>query len=95
MKEEVRKAIAERSQQIDNLERTRNLISTSNVLCFTTMDRGPEETVSIELVENPETRKDVAINVAIKQAKDGMVEYINSKIKQLNEKIDKILDEGV
>ena len=95
MKEEVRKAIAECSQQIDNLERTRNLISTSNVLCFTTMDRGPEETVSIEFVEKPETRKDVAINVAINLAKDGMVEYINSKIRQLNERIDKIAEEGV
>ena len=93
MKEEVRKAIAECSQQIDNLESTRNLISTSNVLCFTTMDRGPEETVSIEFVDYP-TAKDVAINVVIKTARDAMVEYINGKIRQLNEKIDKILDES-
>ena len=51
--------------------------------------------MSIEFVEKPETRKDVAINVAINLAKDGMVEYINSKIRQLNEKIDKIAEEGV
>ena len=95
MKEEVRKAIAECSQQIDNLERTRDLISTSNVLCFTTMDRGPEETVSIEFVKNPDTSKDVVINDVICSARGGMVEYINNKIKQLNDKIDRIAEKGV
>ena len=86
MDKETRKAIATYSQQIDGLEKTRELIETSNVLCFTTMDRGPEETVTIEFDgDNPS-----GTNSIFENAREGMLDYIDTKIEYLERKIDEL-----
>ena len=89
MKKETRQEISRCSQQIDNLEATIELIKTSTVLCFTTMDRGPEETVSIESVTSP-TGEMRDTNIIISDAKESMIKYLEWKISELEEKIDEI-----
>ena len=87
MEKETRKAIAAYSQQIDALEKTRELIETSNVLCFTTMDRGPEETVTIEFdSDNPSGTNSIFVN-----AEESMLDYLDAKIEHLERKIDELL----
>ena len=93
MNENARRAIAAYSQQIDGLEVTRDLIKTSNVLCFTTIDRTPEETVSIEFTNTDPDDRAAQTNAIINAARDGMVKYIEERITDLNEKIDKIFTE--
>jgi hypothetical protein len=92
MKKETRQKIANISGKIDSLERTRELIKTSNVLCFTTMDRGPEETVSIEFVDDKPNDGQMEINGLIVVAKQKMLDYLGEKIASLNEEIDKIAE---
>ena len=89
--EDARKTIARLSTTVDNLNATIELIRTSNVLCFTTMDRGPEETVSIEFTEsNPDGSKMVT-NSIIKEARDKMILYLQEKIKKNEESIETIM----
>jgi prefoldin subunit 5 len=89
MDKETRQGISRYSQQIDNLEATMELIKTSTVLCFTTMDRSPEETVSIEFTEGTE-----GTNWIIQESIDAMVAYLTDKIADLEEKIDKLIEKG-
>lgn len=89
--EDARKKIASLSRSIDELEMTVELIRSSNVLCFTTMDRGPEETVSIEFTEpNPDGSK-LATNSIIKEARNKMISYLQEKIKKNEESIKTII----
>lgn len=89
--EDARKKIASLSESIDRLETTVELIRTSNVLCFTTMDRGPEETVSIEFTEpNPDGSK-LATNSIIKEARNKMISYLQEKIRKNEESIKTII----
>ena len=92
MKKETRQKIASISGKIDSLERTRELIKTSNVLCFTTMDRGPEDTVSVEFVDDQPNDGQMEINGLIVVAKQKMLDYLGEKIASLNEEIDKITE---
>lgn len=94
IRDNIRKTITRYSNEIDNLEMTKKLIQTSNVLCFTTMDRSPEETVSIEFSEHNADGSKMETNGVIKSARDAMVQYLDSKISELNEKIDKIILKG-
>ena len=87
MDKETRQGISRYSQQIDNLETTMKLIKTSTVLCFTTMDRSPEETVSIEFTEG-----DKGKNWIIQESIDAMVAYLMDKIDDLEEKINELLE---
>lgn len=94
MDKKTRRAIANYSEQIDKLEVTRELIKTSDVLCFTTMERGPEQTVSIEFVTDKPTDGQMEINGFIVTAKQKMMDYIDGKIEELNKEIDKITAEN-
>lgn len=87
MEKEERQKIAAISGQIDSLEATLNLIQTSNVLCFTTMDRGADETVSIEFNEDDSG----GTNQIFKHARDEMVEYIQGKIDELEKSLDFVI----
>ena len=87
MDKETRQGISRYSQQIDNLETTIELIKTSTVLCFTTMDRSPEETVSIEFTAGA---KDT--NWIIQESIDAMIAYLTDKIADLEEKINELLE---
>jgi hypothetical protein len=91
MEKEDRQKIAKISQQIDNLAATRDLITTSNVLCFTTMDRSAEETVSIEFEVGDENVVNTFTNGIIRDARIKMIEYLDSKIYALDKEIDKII----
>ena len=93
MDKETRKIIIETFQQVEGLEKTKELIESSNVLCFTTMDRGPEETVTIEYdpVKDIKDGKMSPTNEVFLHARCGMTNYIDMKIEELNEKIDKLL----
>jgi hypothetical protein len=84
MEKEVRQKIAATSRQIDSLEATLELIKTSNVLCFTTMSRNADETVSIEFTENNTN----GANMVFKHARDEMVQYMESKIAELEKSLD-------
>jgi galactokinase/mevalonate kinase-like predicted kinase len=87
--------IARISNQLDSLERTLELVRTSTVLCFTTMDRSAEDTVSIEFKHSlSEEEGESDMNRILWKAKEGMAEYLSGKIDELNGKIDKILDEN-
>ena len=92
MKRETRKRIANLSQKIDNIEATRKLISTSNVLCFTTMDRGADETVTIEFTEHDPDGSYITTNTIFKRAKEDMALYLDGKIKKLEKAIDEIIE---
>ena len=83
------------SNQLDSLERTLELVKTSTVLCFTTMDRSAEDTVSIEFKHSlSEEEGESDMNRILHNAKEGMVEYLSAKIDELNDKIDKIIAEN-
>lgn len=84
MEKETRQKIANLSNQIDSLEATIDLIKTSNVLCFTTMDRSAEETVSIEFVDNDQN----GTNSIITNARNNMVTFLTNKIEALEKSID-------
>ena len=78
MDKETRQAIARLSQKIDGLETTKELIKTSTVLCFTTMDRSADETVSIEFVENG---LNSLTNGIIRDARIRMVEHLDGNLR--------------
>lgn len=84
MEKEVRQKIANLSNQIDSLEATIELIKTSNVLCFTTMDRSADETVSIEFTDNDSS----GTNGIITGARDAMVAYLTNKISMMEKTLD-------
>ena len=91
MDKETRQAIARLSQKIDGLETTKELIKTSTVLCFTTMDRSADETVSIEFVENG---LNSLTNGIIRDARIRMVEHLDGKICELETEIDKLIEKN-
>ena len=84
MEKEVRQKIAAISAQIDSLEATLELVRTSNVLCFTTIERNAEETVSIEFNDDNMN----GANQVCKHAKDEMIQYMESKIADLEKSLD-------
>ena len=82
-----RQEISQISREIDLLENTLELVKTSTVLCFTTMDRSAEETVSVEFQSifdggNPEKNK------ILLESKKMMTDYLTEKIEELEKKID-------
>ena len=80
MEKEERQKIAAISGQIDSLEATLNLIQTSNVLCFTTMDRGADETVSIEFNEDGTTIKSITISSSLVYSKSAEPQMLTIKL---------------
>ena len=79
--------------QMATLERTKELVETSTVLCFTTMDRTAEDTVSIEFRQYL-SGGESATNKILHDAREKMVDYLSGKIEQLSKEIDKIIEEN-
>jgi hypothetical protein len=89
MDKEIRQSIAELSREIDAFEQTLNLVKSSNVLCFTTMERKADETVTLEFNgldgDNP-------VNEIFTTAQANTIRYLDSKIKEREREIDNLLE---
>ena len=89
MDKEIRQSIAELSREIDTFEQTLNLVKSSNVLCFTTMERKADETVTLEFNgldgDNP-------VNEIFTTAQANTIRYLDSKIKEREREIDNLLE---
>ena len=89
MDKEIRQSIAELSREIDTFEQTLNLVKSSNVLCFTTMERNADETVTLEFNgldgDNP-------VNEIFTTAQANTIRYLDSKIKEREREIDSLLE---
>ena len=89
MDKETRQKIAELSREIDGLNTTLELVKTSNVLCFTTMDRSVEDTVTLEFKafdgENVKNR-------IFAEAQGSTIKYLELKIEEKEKMIDSLIE---
>ena len=89
MEKDIRQKIAKLSGEIDALEQTLNLVKSSNVLCFTTMERRADETVTLEF--NGIGGQQV-VNEIFTSAQANTIRYLEGKIKDKEREIDDLLE---